>query len=422
MVKVSKQTKISPKSSQYNRIDLRTIKSTKKLMNKSSNSNIFFRMFNVFENNIALHEVSISTIGSYALRYDKSIFKKLDDIIKNINTKKRKNASLSDANIRSFLQIITTKHPNQMQLFSKNTIVSIVSTLDGLFAKIFEHYYTEYPDKLSIENRNITFSELKKITNIEEAQKFLINREVELLLLQKGIKDRLKILGDSFGINILENSDHIQALKKVIKVRNLIIHNQGRADDEFINLYNDSKNNIKKGQLIKIDQKYLIESLALVYFIGGYVLQVAQSKLSKEPIENEQFIINNVMHKLLKDNKFNLLRPIYDYAISGGLNDSNKKMVIINYCIGLKKQGKEKEQIEKVLEKEDWTVVSSELSDFSMSMDALRGNHESFYNTLEKLINNKIISKDELLEWEIFSFYRKTSKFNELLELATKKK
>jgi hypothetical protein len=381
--------------------------------------NIFAKFFKIFESNIALHRVSIDTIGSYALRYDKSVIekvtKKINSNLKNRIKGKSQKITITDEEVDLIIEA-RKKHPKQGELFAKNTLVSIVSTLDILFARIFEFYYTNNPSKLSLDNKNITFSELKSIKKVEEAQKFLINREVDLLLLQKGIKERFDILKDELGIIIPDNAEYIKELKKLVKMRNLIVHNEGRADGDFVSHYGEGK--LKEDEFLKVEQEYLKDAVELVYFVGSYILQIAQKNLSKNPILTSDYIINDVMHDLLQKDQYNLMRPIYDYAIiEGNLDDINKKMIIVNYCIALKKQGKANDHIEKVLDKEDWT---SSREDFKMAHSALKGNREEFYRQLANLIKTKKVFKDQLEDWQLFTFYRKDPKFKELLKIAPK--
>lgn len=375
-----------------------------------SQKNIFRKMFNIFENNISLHEVSIDTIGSYAMQYDENTFKKLESIFKKKFKSKRKKRkiTLSDSELTTLVDTMK-KHPKQADLFAKNTLVSLVSTLDNLFAKIFEYYYTKNPAELSIENKQILFSDLKNIKNIEEAQKFLIRREVESLLINNGFWNKLKILQKELDISVSEAGQHMDEIKKLIKIRNLIVHNESRADEEFATLYGEEK--IQKGETLKISQKYLKESLTLIYFIGGYILQTIQVKLSTNSIKSEEYILNDVIHRLIQKNEFRFLRSIYDVAMVGGFDDLIRKMIIINYCIGLKKKGKAKDHIERVLEKEDWSAASDS---FQMAIEALKDNDEAFYHIFKKLVKNKTIRKEELREWEIFSFYKKKLKFIKL--------
>ena len=93
------------------------------------------------------------------------------------------------------------------------------------------------------------------------------------------------------------------------------------------------------------------------------------------------------------------------------MDEINKKLIVVNFCIGLKKQGKETEHIKKVLDLEDWSLGKDE---FEMCKNALLENHKNFYIQLEKLIKNKIITREELDDWTIFDFYREEPKFKAL--------
>ena len=120
-------------------------KNTKKTIKKSPKKkkekieNVFELMHKIFESNISLHEVSIDIVGSYASKYDRSVF---DEVLKGLKPKiktnkgKKEKFSFSDSDISLFLNA-AKKYPAQSELFAKNTLVSIVSTIDILFARIF---------------------------------------------------------------------------------------------------------------------------------------------------------------------------------------------------------------------------------------------------------------------------------------------
>jgi hypothetical protein len=379
--------------------------------------NVFTRMHRVFENNISMLDVSIEIIGSYASKYDKS---ELDKFLKLIEpklkeAKRKKHLVFTDSEAEELLKV-RTRQPRQGELFKRNTLVSTVSTVDTLFAKIFEYYYSRFPEELSIDNQKITYNELREIKKIEEAREFLISREVELLLLQKGLRERLKILSDKLKISFSGEDTLIKEFKKLIKIRNLIVHNEGRADSEFAEEYNEE--NIKKGEKIKISEKYLKKSLALVYFVGSYVLQMLQSKLEETLVPADEFILNNTLHNLLKKESYEFNRMIYDYAIKNEIDEVNRKMIVINYCIGIKRQGKEVEHIDKVLDKEDWTVITP---DFEMAIECLKGNDDKFYKILGELIKSKKVGKWELENWELFSAHKKKPKFKAIKLKSSKK-
>ena len=381
---------------------------------KPKNRNIFARMHRVFEKNISLHEASIDVVGSYASKYDHKVHEVMDALFKKFDSQmkksRKKSIVLSNTDFKKLMDA-SKKHPYQSELFIKNTFVSVLTTLDALFAKLFEYYYTENTSRLSPDNKTLTFGELKDLSNVAEAEKYLIRREVDMLLLRSGFKEKIKILTDDLGIDFPNKTEHVNFLLKAVKIRNLIVHNEAKIDSDFLKHYASDK--AKVGDNLKISKEYLVDTLLLVYFIGGYILQAAQLKYSREPIGTDEYILNDAMHRLLKHRSYKFLRSLYDYAKSHNLDSQNHKMVVINYCIGLKKQGKDEDHIQQVLKEEDWTSVSA---DFRMALAALHGDDEGFYKYLSQLIKTKHLSTMEIDEWEIFTFYNKKKKFKDLVK------
>ena len=394
--KLSKKRKITTE---------KTIHKTKKII--KSKVDPFKRTYAILRNNISLHEVSIREIGAHAQKYDKNALAKLKGVMGNIGKKlkgKGKKFEFSANDLKAILDT-SKKLPEQSDLFIKNTLVSIVSTLDMVFIKLFEFYYKEFPEKLSIENQSIRFKDLENINKIEDAQNFLITREIETLLIRDGINERLNILSKEVGIDINAIDKHLTDLKKLVKIRNLIVHNECVADSEYIKKYGDGK--IKVGDRINLSQKYLTDSLYLVYFLGAYILQDMQMHFSKN-LKSKGSLLNNPLHAFIKAGQHNFSRAIYDFALNNKIDDLNKKCIIINFCVGLKKQGKSNEHINRIITLEDWSI---EKDDFEMCKAALLDKHEIFYSYLNKGIKDEEITICEIDEWIIFDFYRNKSKF-----------
>lgn len=394
--KLSKKRKITTE---------KTIHKTKKII--KSKIDPFKRTYAILRNNISLHEVSIREIGAHAQKYDKNALAKLKGVMGNIEKKlkgKGKKFEFSANDLKAILDT-SKKLPEQSDLFIKNTLVSIVSTLDMVFIKLFEFYYKEFPEKLSIENQSIRFKDLENINKIEDAQNFLITREIETLLIRDGINERLNILSKEVGIDINTIDKHLIDLKKLVKIRNLIVHNECVADSEYIKKYGDGKT--KVGDKINLSQKYLTDSLYLVYFLGAYILQDMQMHFSKN-LKSKGSLLNDPLHAFIKVGQHNFSRSIYDFALNNKIDDLNKKCIIINFCVGLKKQGKSNEHINRIIALEDWSIKSD---DFEMCKAALLDKHEFFYSYLNKGIKDKEITICEIDEWIIFDFYRNKSKF-----------
>ena len=369
--------------------------------------NVFKKIHQIFESNIFLQEVSIKEIGGHAQDYDKNTLKKMNEIFEKKSKFKKRKIKISVDEFK-VIQETFKKHPAQSYLFSKNTIVSMVSTLDMLFVELFKFYYKKFPEKLSLDNQSISFKALKNITKIEDAQNFLITREIEAILINEGITKRLGRLNAEGKLNAID--EQLKDINKLVKIRNLIVHNGGSVDNEYVQMYGDDKINV--GEKIKLSQKYLSDSLTLVYFVGTYILQDAQLNFS-ESREPREFLLNNLLHTLVKNDQHSFSRPIYNFALNNKIDNLNRKYIIINYCISLKKQGKSTEHIQKVLNLEDWSIKSE---DFEMCKAVLLDKHDDFYEFLNESIKSKKVTKNEIDEWMIFCFYKDKPKFKSLVK------
>jgi len=383
------------------------LRSKKKSADKGMSLEVFDGIYLELKDQIEAHEKSVEVVGKYAEDYDNKIIKKLETVLKKLS---KKGSKLT----RSDLDLLTEnlkEKPRQGLIFKKNSIVSMVSILDDMFSSILRHYYSQNHQKLSVESKSISFAELDEITKIEDAKNHILTKEIDQILLNEGVKNRFQILQTEMGIRLPKNQDHIKEINKLIKTRNLVVHNSCKADKEYVSNYGEGK--IKIGDQLRFTNKNLEDSLALILFMGGYILQLCQLKHKSRQIESRDFILNDVIHLLVKKNNFAYLREIYDLSKNIKLNDSNKKVIVINYCIGQVKQGKKKKHILEILNKEDWSDISPEVK---LCLLALKEEHKEFYTLLKKMIKDGIIGKLEILDWEIFTLYSKKPEFRDVVK------
>lgn len=384
----------------------------KKPTKKSTKSSVrpkkdrFRLLYEFTEKNLGLISSSILVLGATAEKYDLKVREENQVLLKTIIKKKK----ITEKDIFDLNQM-RTKHPAQFMLFTRSTITSVVSVMDTVFAKILKYYYTTNPTKISDENKTISIKDLESLESVEEAKKFLIQREIDKALLHKGIQERLKVFKE-IGLTVPTKSEHLYELNKLIKIRNLIVHNSSQCDTEYEKKY--AKKGEKNGDALILDKDYLQEAIAVTLYFCGVLIQSAQVKLLKDDTGKNKHFIHDVAHKLLKDGRYHFLAEMYDSIESLGIDDINKKIIVINYCIGLKKQGKSQAKINKELDRYDWSLVQEE-TDLQMCLHALRGDDVKFYITLENLIKRKKVDQSDLLDWEIFKLYSGNARFRQIV-------
>ncbi len=370
-------------------------------------------IYRFVKENIGLRQVSLNTIGAYAVRYDKKYLEERKKVIQKINGK---NTPPTYKEIKNLIAL-QEKHPAQKMLFDRNAITSTVSIIDDVFSSVLRFYYEENPGKLSTENQNVSYGELNSLETIEEARHFLIKKEIDKILLRGGPHDRLKILKNELGLVVPDKTEHLNEFYKLIKIRNLIIHNSCKMDNEYLRKF--ATNEEKDKSSVKIDKDYVSDGLAITLFFCGVILQSAQTKFANKKIESKDYILNDVMHTLLKRHKYSYLEEIYQSIDKFGLDEVTKRMIVVNYCIGLKKQGKSLKKVIQELDKHDWSLAGKD-NEFKLCLHALKDEDKDFYQTLETLIKRDIITEQHILDWELFSLYSKKKKYREIIKKQIK--
>ncbi len=379
----------------------------KKVPRKSdaTEQDYFKRLYKVLKNNIVLREISVDEIGAYSEEYDKKHRLNWDKLI--IRLKKKKQLTKNDIiNLTEMSQ----KHPHQHNLFKRNTIVSIVTVIDEVFSEILRHYYLNHQTKLPLEEIKISFNELDNFTDVKEIKNHLIGREINNILFKEGVKNRLKFFKKELNLKVPESTEHINEFNKLIKLRNLIVHNSCVADKEYIKKYGNKE--VGEGE-IDITEEYLHEALMVCFYICGFILQSAQIMMHKKHLKSGDYFLNELAHELLKKRKFSYLSEVYKISQDLELDEVNKKMIAINYCLGLKLQKKSSESIEKVLGSYDWSAVGLTLE---LGLHALRDQDELFYEKLSKEIKDKNLGISEIREWAIFGLYNNKKKYRGIIK------
>lgn len=357
-------------------------------------------------NDIELRKVAINEMGRFAEEYDKKHIDNWKKLIKKLDKKK----NFSEGDIIDLTEM-RQKHPRQSSLFKRNMIVSIVTVIDECFSEIIYHYYFNHKSKLPLDTLKISFKQLDKFSNIDEIKHHMLDLEINNILTKEGVRDRLKLFKSELNIDVPEDTNHIKEFHKLIKLRNLIVHKACFADKEYVKKYGDGT--LKEGERIDINTEYLHDALDIAYFICGYILQSAQISMHQNHLKEGDNFLNLLTHEFLVNKRYSYIDEIYEKSLGMKIDESNKKMIAINYCVALKLRKKSKKSIEKVLSLYDWSAVDET---YKLAMHALRDEDKLFYEKLQVEIKNKNIGVRELRSWAIFGLYNKKKKYREIIK------
>src|SRR5690625_571739 len=184
----------------------------------------------------------------------------------------------------------------------RSFLVSLVSQYDAFIGSLVKELLNAKPEILSDSDRQLTFSQLKRFQNFEDAQNFIIEKEIDSLL-RKSHSDQIEWIKNKFNIKISPGEDLWASFIELTERRNIFVHADGNVTTQYFNTC--SKLNLKHikdiriGTELWVPQDYFEDAFSTVYELGFKLGQVLWRKIIPNEIEDADLQIINISFDLL---------------------------------------------------------------------------------------------------------------------------
>lgn len=298
----------------------------------------------------------------------------------------------------------------QDKILYSGTLMLLVVYFEEMISKMLLTDLLKYP-RIKIEENSITFEELKDLGSIDEAKKYLIEKEVNIIMKEncdywfnEHIKKLLKLKLNNYHKNKAK-------FNEIMARRNLLVHNEGIVNKYYLNrVGKDNIYSAKMGENLQVDNVYIKEALEIFEEIG---IGVLVELYLKEPISDRDvdFLFNMTTNDYLFKDNYKIALVIYELLLdSKKIKGELKKYCELNYWQCHKWLGITNDKI-KEFEKEDYSIYDASLK---LGGFALQEKYDEFY---EAFNNQNCISLEQLKEWPIFKLMRKDDRFNKKIEV-----
>lgn len=297
----------------------------------------------------------------------------------------------------------------QDKILYSGTLMLLVVYFEEMLSKMLLTDLLKYP-RIRIEENSITFEELKDLGSIDEAKKYLIEKEVNNIMKEncdywfnEHIKKLLKLKLENYYKN--KNK-----FNEIMARRNLLVHNEGIVNKYYINRV--GKNNIysaKIGKKLYVDNEYIKEALEIFEEVGVALLI---ELYLKEEINNEDkvYLFEIITDGYLFKEKYRIALALYELLLdSKKISGQLRKYCELNYWQCHKWLGTTNDKV-KELEKEDYSIYDVRLK---LGGLALQGKYDEFYEAFNK---QNEITLECLKEWPIFKLIREDDRFRKMIE------
>ena len=306
------------------------------------------------------------------------------------------------------------KNTSTSKILVNSYFFNIFSILDIFFGDLLYYIYSKKISLLKSSTKNISYENILEFNSIKKLRDNLIEIELDKFMRESNL-EKFKILEDKFNIKLRDFKDW-NSFIECSQRRNILIHCDGKITKQYYDnckKYKITPENVKVGDKLIIDEKYLFKSLDIISEVVFILGQTLWRKLFVEELEEADNNLIDYQYKLLKVRQWGLCEKIGEFAsnLPRVASDAHKIIMNINYCGALKFGNKPKLAI-KILQDMDW---SSCLDDLKLAKSVLLEEYKEAYELCKKIgKEGKYINKKAYLEWPIFRDFRKQDKLKEI--------
>lgn len=142
-----------------------------------------------------------------------------------------------------------------------------VDSLKYYLSRMLFHVFTQRPETLK-SSETMKYSEILVYNKIDELRLHIAERKIEALS-YLGFANLIKYLSDELGMPITLSDDDLRRINEYIETRNLIVHNLGIVNRNY--MIKTKPSNYKIGDKVQLDKDYLDPAIQNIVSFAHYV-------------------------------------------------------------------------------------------------------------------------------------------------------
>lgn len=306
------------------------------------------------------------------------------------------------------------KNKYHKELLFKNSLISLLTSVEWFFSQILHYYYNEYPNSAGIKKKTLTLEDLKSFGSIKDAENFLIDSKIEEIL-RSSISDWFATLKNDLNLGLGYIKEIEDELIEIYQRRNLFVHNGGVINTIYLSKVSEQfSKNIKNGDKVSLNIDYLEKSISNLQLVFNLIACELWKK--QEPKNEKRSDI------LMSLSYYYLKRKDWDIAFS--LNYflfNDKKNPIIGLTVAQLNMWLCKKRIgdKKIVEEYANADFSDKSLVFQLCLASLKDDKTFFFKNVENAIDNNELPVEYLYDFPILEEMRNTDEFKNLVKINT---
>jgi len=312
------------------------------------------------------------------------------------------------------LEILTLRlrTPESAAVLRRSLLTMAVSDFEILLGVVAKFVLRSHPDKLNPGDATLTLAQLQNIGDIRQAIEIVVDRRVEDLL-RGDLIEWEKWFGQ-IGVKFRSMTDSWPALAEIFARRNLLVHNDGYVNLQYLNKIDSTTSKPIVGTQLEVTSEYLSEAVERLTAFA--LLMVSGTWLQTVSDEDEKSISWLVQRteRLCETGENLATRIICDTVLAnhrGRLPRSRELRLTVLRWIARRNMG----EIEKV-EAEVRAWDASALDDsYLLSRSVLTNDEEMAIERIRGMLKSRSLTRYELLHDPLYAIMRGSAAFERMI-------
>lgn len=307
-----------------------------------------------------------------------------------------------------------TNSTTAIKIIKRNFLVSLISQFDTYISDLIKAIFEIKPEIINASEKQLTFSELAKFASIQEAQEFIIEKEIETVL-RESYTEQFKWFERKLNLQLRKDLPIWSTFIEITQRRNLFVHNDAKVSTQYLNVCKENKvqldDNIKLGDELQIGFRYFDKAFKCLFEIGVKLNQVLRRNLVEEEIEKADDSFLNVSFELIQNRQYDLAKILYDFSdkyIKKHSTEDLRLRILLNRAQTYKWLDKE-DVCKEIIQSVDWSATNDL---FKLASNVLLDKFDDAAAIMKNIGDNeKVLDKIYYRDWPIFKKFRATEQF-----------
>lgn len=301
----------------------------------------------------------------------------------------------------------------------KMLIIGIVSSYEHHLSLIIREILRKNPGRLAASDRQVSVKDVFDSGDIESFKEQVLDKEIDIIM-RCSFEEQVSWIEKAVGIRSEIKADYGDwpKLVEIFERRNLFTHANGFINDRYLKkakkLNFPKRDGIVKGHELLAGPRYFKEALETICEFGIKITQVCWRKIENGNEKIADDALCAFGFEFIERGRYNLAIKIFEFffSLSGKKEEERRLVSLVNLANAYKLNGDSK-KAEKLLDKEDWSVVND---NFRISVMAVREDCDEVIRLMKRMGASCDFGERAYEEWPVFFHVRDDDRFRNTFE------